>query len=174
MEVHHGGSDDADLLRNWYRQYYAPLTSFLHHCFGSGPPDPEDIAQSTFTRLLDYPNLSSISNPRAFLWRVGRNLAMSELRSRSTAERNLSQITAQASQLEGYLLGPERVLDGEEQIQKLMDALQKMPVRRRAILLMVRVDGLTQTEVARRLRISSPAVSRHLGIATAELYDALL
>ncbi|MEM8942988.1 MAG: sigma-70 family RNA polymerase sigma factor [Pseudomonadota bacterium] len=174
MGLHQEGIGDVDLLQDWYRQYYTPLTKFLQSRFGSGPPDPEDIAQSTFTRLLDHPNLRMVSNPRAFLCQIGRNLAISELRSRTTAERNCHELAASSSLPEGYLLVPERVLDAREQIQAIAKALKKMPVRRRAVLLMVRVDGLTQSKVARRLNISPPAVSRHLGMATAELYDALM
>ncbi len=162
------------LVRKWYAEYYAPLLGFLRARFGAGPPDPEDIAQRTFSRLLDRPALEQVRNPKAFLWRIAHNLAVSEQRSAAVAEQGARGLPAAFSSDEGYLLVPERVLEAKEQLEIAIGVLERMPERRRQVFLMARVDGLTQEEVASRLGISPPAVSKHIGSATADLYDALL
>lgn len=162
------------LVRKWYADYYEPLVGFLRARFGSGPPDPEDIAQRTFSRLLDRPALEEVRNPRAFLWRIAHNLVVSEQRSVAVAAQGVQSLLAAFPLDEGYLLVPERVLEAKEQLRTAIGVLERMPERRRRAFLMVRVDGLTQAEVASRLGISPPAVSKHIGNATADLYDALL
>lgn len=166
-------SEENSVLRVWYSKHFDLLVSFLRTRFGPGPPDPEDIAQRTFSRLLERPALDQVTNPRAFLWRIAHNLMVSEHRATGTAERRLENLRVLSELDEGYLLVPERVLEAQEQMQIALQILEAMPEKRRNILMMVRVDGCSQREVAARMGISAPAVSKHLGKATAELYDAL-
>lgn len=174
MSLNNDTSKGSDLVRQWYLDHYNALISFLHSRFGAGPPEPEDIAQRTFARLLDHPTLNEVANPRAFLWRIAHNMVVSEHRSSKTAERGLENLSLLSSVNEGYLLVPERVLAAQEQIRIAVRVLERMPEKRRTVFLMVRIDGLSQSEVASRLNITPPAVSKHVGKATAELYDALM
>ena len=167
-------ADDPGILRQWYSEHYSSLVKFLHSRFGAGPPEPEDIAQRTFSRLLRRADLLEVANPRAFLWRIAHNMVVSEHRAADAARRGVENLTVLSVLDEGYLLVPERVLEAEEQMQAAVEALEQMPDRRRNVLLMVRVDGMTQREVALRLGITAPAVSKHLAIATTQLYHALL
>ena len=162
------------LVREWYDEYYGPLIGFLRSRFGPGPPEPEDMAQRTFTRLLEQHSLADVRDPRAFLWRVAHNLTVSEQRAASATEQGADRVRARQSLDEGYLLVPERVLEAKQQLQVAVRVIESMPERRKQVFLMVRVDGLSQAEVASRLGISPPAVSKHIGKATADLYDALL
>ncbi len=166
--------DDRGLLRHWYSEHYRSLVGFLRTRFGAGPPEPEDIAQRTFSQLLGRSDLNEVANPRAFLWRIAHNLTVSEHRAAAAARRGVESLAVTSALDDGYLLVPERVLEAEEQVKAAVAAIERMPVRRRNILLMVRVDGLTHREVASRLGITPPAVSKHLAKATAELYAALV
>ena len=47
-----GKADFAAQLEGIYAAHFAPLVSWLHHAFGAGPPEPEDVAQRAFAKLL--------------------------------------------------------------------------------------------------------------------------
>ncbi len=115
-----------------------------------------------------------MANPKAFLWRIAHNLTVSEHRAAAAARRGVESLAATTAIDDGYLLVPERVLEAEEQMKAAVEVLERMSVRRRDILLMVRVDGLKIREVAARLGITPPAVSKHLAKATTELYASLV
>ena len=68
---------------------------------------------------------------------------------------------------------PERVVLAEEQIAVALGVLESMPKQRRRVFVLVRIEGLTHAQAARRLGISRPAVSKHVALAAAELYAAL-
>ncbi|MEM8572896.1 MAG: sigma factor, partial [Pseudomonadota bacterium] len=64
-----------------YQEYAAELAEGLRKRFGNGPPDPDDVAQEAFQKVLERGDLSTIKNLRAFLWRTARNLILSSKRS---------------------------------------------------------------------------------------------
>ncbi|MEM8982576.1 MAG: sigma-70 family RNA polymerase sigma factor [Pseudomonadota bacterium] len=164
----------SGLLEKWYSDHFTALVNFLRARFGIGPPDPEDIAQKTFTQILGKVDFQSVTNPRAYLWRVAHNLMVSEHRAIGAADRGVGNLTAITNVDEGYLLVPERVLEAKAQMQTALTVIGEMPERRRDVLILVRVDGLTLRETASRLGISSAAVSKHLAKATETLYNALV
>lgn len=164
----------SDLLEKWYSEHFIALVNFLRTRFGIGPPDPEDIAQKTFTQVLGKVDFETVTNPRAYLWRVAHNLMVSEHRAIGAAERGVGNLTTITNADEGYLLVPERVLEAEAQVETALRAIGEMPERRRDVLILVRIDGLTLREAASHLGISSAAVSKHLAKATEALYYALL
>lgn len=57
-----------------YREHAPRIVNGLRQAYGSGPPDPEDITQLVFQRVLERRDLSDIQNIRGFLWRTARNL----------------------------------------------------------------------------------------------------
>ncbi|MEM1261960.1 MAG: sigma-70 family RNA polymerase sigma factor [Pseudomonadota bacterium] len=167
-------TSQSGLLEKWYSEHFTALVNFLRSRFGVGPPDPEDIAQRTFTQVLGKVDFQTVTNPRAYLWRVAHNFMVSEHRAIGAAERGVGNLTAITDVDEGYLLVPERVLEAEAQVQTALRVIGEMPERRRDVLILVRVDGLTLRETASRLGISSAAASKHLAKATETLYYALL
>lgn len=145
--------------------YLRDLATGLRNRFGNGPPDPEDVAQEAFRRILEKDDTSSIRNLKAFLWRTARNLIfdskkMSAIRSKYDLE--IEQIFFPST---GDNSSPETVMLAREQLKAVNAILRDMPEKRRRALVLYRVEGLTLVEVARRLRISRTAVSKHIAKA---------
>src|SRR5262249_32309170 len=63
-------------LSDLYGRYRTELIAFIRRKFGSGPPDPEDIAQQAFANFAAIGPRDSIANPRAFLFRTAHNIAL--------------------------------------------------------------------------------------------------
>lgn len=153
---------------------FARFVRDLRAAFGSGPPDPEDVAQSAFEKMLSHRRLSDIRDLEGYLWRVAQNVIVSERRSRHAAEARDRAYSDSFFAGDGYLLTPERVLASREQLDVASEALAKMPDQRRRAFELVRIEGLSHGAAASKLGISRPAVTKHVTRATTDLYSALV
>ncbi|MEO1078437.1 MAG: RNA polymerase sigma factor [Pseudomonadota bacterium] len=156
-----------------YATCFRQLVAFLRSRFGSGPPPPEDLAQSAFERLLTARELREDASPKAFLWRTATNLAISSHRKNGVEQRNLPQFAVLFTDSEGCHRTPERVTEAEEQLDKIYKVLTQMPEKRSSAFLLVRVDGLSHAEAAAILGVSRAAVSKHVAKATKEIAGLL-
>ena len=168
------GAPRLDTLRRVYEDYADQLVANIRRRFGNGPPDPEDIAHEAFRRVCEYPDWSNIRNIRGFLWRIASNLVMTAKTSeaiRSKYERDIEQVFFPE---DGDLSTPETVIIARDQLDAINDLLAGMPERRRWALILHRLEGLTQQQVARRLGISRSAVAKHLNRAEKEVSELFL
>ncbi|WP_413458382.1 RNA polymerase sigma factor [Herbaspirillum huttiense] len=120
-----------------------------------------DALQDTWLRLqrLDA-DTSPILNPHAFLLRMAANIAVDQRRSQSRALPP-GEI-AELLELADHAPGPAQTAEARSEVQALMLLLERMPARRREILIMVRLEGMPQKEVAQRLGISLRTVEHEL------------
>ena len=145
------------------------LSNGLRDRFGNGPPDPDDIAQEAYRRVLERGDLSSIRNLKGFLWRTARNLVLDALKSQNSRSKYDFEIEQIFFPLKSDISSPETVMIAREQLKAINETLRSMPDKRRRALMLYRVDGLTQAEVARRLKISRTSVINHIAAAHAEI-----
>ena len=166
-------ADQAAMLEGLYRDHRDELVDFLRRQFGAGPPDPEDIAQLAFEKLLRRKTFSDLSSVRAFLWSTAKNLSISSLRrnkARANCDCEVQRLYFASS---GDEISPARVVEVEQQLLIIAAALRHMPENRRQTFVLHRIEGLNKAEVARRLGISRTAVVKRLARAAAEIDDAL-
>ncbi|MEM6707571.1 MAG: sigma-70 family RNA polymerase sigma factor [Pseudomonadota bacterium] len=164
-----------DVVVKFYRESFHRFVADLRAKFGSGPPDPEDVAQQAFEKLLNHSEAQEpIRSVKAYLWMMCRNIIVSELRAQKAAKVRDFEYAEQQFDLQGSVLSPERVLASREQLLIAEEALAKMPNRRRQAFTLVRLHGLTPAEAARELGISRTATSKHVAKATQEILSALL
>lgn len=149
----------SGLISDLYKKHWQELCSYLRSRYGDGPPEPEDIAQSTFAKLSELDTLSQIDNPKAFLFRTARNLLIDQFRRRVTGEKYLVREAeyAEASGLSA-VSGPERVLMSREELTMLESAVQGLDQRERDFLLLHRLHNLGFTEIGRRVGMSRNGV----------------
>lgn len=167
--------ESNDRVIQFYKDHFRQFVAELRSAFGSGPPDPEDVAQQAFEKLLRHDDPSSpIRNVKAYIWQVARNIIISDLRRQQTTRQRDQDYSAHHFDDGGYLLSPERVLESRQQIKRAELKLAAMPPQRRKAFVLVRFENMTQLEAARQLGISRPAVTKHIAKATKELLEALL
>jgi RNA polymerase sigma factor (sigma-70 family) len=155
--------DTQQAPRGMVADYLAVKSSLKQYLmrFFVRPQDVEDVMQETFLRAFQSEQSQTIRSPKSFLYKIGKNLA-------------LSQVSAKATQLMTYVgdfdelsvidsrLSAEDSLDLEQRIEILNRAIQKLPPQCRRVLVMRKVFGLSHKEVARRLNISVKTVEQHL------------
>ena len=164
---------DRQQLVELYTESATPLTAMLRRAFGDGPPDPDDIAQLAFQKLLERQDLSDIRNLKAFLWRTARNLVFKAKRSQEVRVRNDSEYEQRCFRSGGDDLDPERVISAKEQIKIINEALRAMPERRRRAFVLHRIDGLSIAATARQLKIGPTAAGKHISRASEQIDEVL-
>ncbi|MEM8776640.1 MAG: sigma-70 family RNA polymerase sigma factor [Pseudomonadota bacterium] len=147
------------------KSYLKDLSKGLRDRFGDGPPDPEDVAQEAFRRLIERGDTRSIKNLKAFLWRTARNLVFDDKKMSSIRSKYDLDIEQIFFSVKGDNSSPETVILAREQLKAVNALLRDMPEKRRRALILYRIEGLTLVEVSRRLRISRTAVSKHIARA---------
>jgi RNA polymerase sigma factor (sigma-70 family) len=123
--------------------------------------DVEDILQETFLRAFQSEQRQIIRSPRSFLYKIGKNLALSEKSAKAT---ELLTYVGDFGELLVLDSKPaaEDVLDLEQRIAQLNSVIQELPPQCQRVLVMRKVFGFSHKEVARRLNISVKTVEQHL------------
>ena len=165
--------DSNGTLASLHRDHWGDLCRYLMATFGQGPPEPEDIAQRAFARVAAHGDFRSIRNPKAFLWRIAQNIAVSEKRSQAVRRRQPQDIGGGSLPSPGDAVTPERVLVAKEQMAAIVATLDAMPAKRRRMLVLNRIEGLSFAEIARRTGLSQTAVKKHVARAMIDLDAAL-
>lgn len=144
------------------RPHEAQLRNYLQ---GSYPDvrDVDDVVQESYLRLWKTRAAEPIQSAKAFLFTVARRIALNVLRKNSNAP------FVHCSDLDDL-----RVLDQspnaadaaceQEKIDLLADAVMALPARCREIIILRKLQGLPQKEVADRLGISERAVESQVRI----------
>lgn len=118
-----------------------------------------DALQDTWLRLHGKPVVDAAS-PGAYLFRMAFNVAID--RQRSESRRLTTAEIDDLLDLADPSPDPADSAQTRSDLEMLVQAMEELPERRRAILLAVRVDGLTQPEVARRFGVSLRLVELEL------------
>ena len=127
-----------------------------------------DLAQEVFVRAWrHFDKLRSYDSPRAWLFRVATNLALSSIRGR----RALSSVDLLPSEQQPAASDPAWRVVERDLVRAALDAL---PARRRAALILREVYGLTGAEVARALGMSEAAARMTLSRAREQFRAAYL
>ncbi|NOZ38249.1 MAG: sigma-70 family RNA polymerase sigma factor [Gammaproteobacteria bacterium] len=166
-------SGKYESLSNLYSRFWEDICKYVNSTFGSGPPDPEDIAQAVFTNYAALDNTAEIENPRAFLYRSAHNMVVSHHRKAATRRRYMVEQKNNNPIRERDDIHPERILITRERLALLERVMWEMPAKRRRMLVLNRFDGLTYAEISRQSGLSQSAVKKHVMKALADFNKAL-
>lgn len=166
-------SKSARALQRLHQRYFRKLLAGITATYGVGPPEPEEIAQRTFTKLSEKQNLHTIEDLEGYAWITARNFMLSEKRSMRVRSEYSNEVSAGKAHAVCDNIDPERVLIGRGEIEIVIDALNQMSERRRAIFLGCRIEGMTPEEAGRRVGVSRSSAVRHVAVATVMISEAL-
>ncbi|MEM7781362.1 MAG: sigma-70 family RNA polymerase sigma factor [Pseudomonadota bacterium] len=156
-----------------YERYFEPLVRGLRQKYGSGPPDPADVAQQTFERLQRRGELNDIKNLQSFAWITANNIVHSELRALRVRERHAKREETSFWDHQCDEIDPARVISAREELEIVAAAISALPERRREIFMACRFEGLTPEQAGKRAGVSRSSAVRHIAVATATLIEAL-
>ena len=152
---------DAAAFETLFRRWAGPLLRYLERMLGEAGA-AEELVQEAFLRVhrarASYRPDARFSS---WLYRIGTNLALNELR-RPARRAPHGSVDSAEGDGEPLPAAPEpasdELVDARREVRALDRALRELPERQRAALWLVAVEGHSYAEVARSLEISESAV----------------
>ncbi|CAM4053849.1 Putative RNA polymerase sigma factor FecI [Pseudomonas wadenswilerensis] len=159
-------------LLSSFQEHYDDLLQFLTRRM-SDRQRAADVAQETYLKLVKIEQQElPVLHARSFIFRVAGNLAIDTLRREQRMSANLDDSEA-ARQVPCPAPAPEAALLASERLELLDEALLQLSANARQALLLNRVEGLTQAQIAQRLGVSESMVAKYIGQALRHCRDWL-
>jgi RNA polymerase sigma factor (sigma-70 family) len=123
--------------------------------------DADDVVQEMYARILSVPSLESIHYPKQYAVLTARAIVVDHVRHSRvvsiTSCGSLESLDVPLSEA-----STEKRLEFRGEVLAVADALAQLPKICRETLILRRVEGLSQKEVAARLKISEKTVEKHM------------
>ncbi len=151
-----------------FREYAPELHRFIARRMRN-PDNAADLTQEIFERYLQLPSPESVRDAQAFLYGIASNLVR-ELRYREG--RSLIAFDSHVVDAAAEHHGPAAREDFADHIaleQELKWAIAKLPAAHRAVLLLVKRDGLSYSEVAQQTGLTLATVTNYVSQARARV-----
>jgi RNA polymerase sigma-70 factor (ECF subfamily) len=156
---------------------FSLLRRFLSRFF-SERQDIEDVAQETFLRAYVAEQRKNIKQPKAYLFRIAKNLALTKLERKS---RQIAYYINESGDCvcesgDNFDFTAQESTYGEVEAQELLgiycDAVASLPEKCRQVFLLRKVHGLGHQEIADRMGLSVSSVEKYLlrGILECKAY----
>jgi RNA polymerase sigma-70 factor (ECF subfamily) len=121
----------------------------------------EELVQDLFVRLLRRSDLFQLENIDGYVFEAASNLA------RDRARRDAARGAGRHVRLDGLEMQSgeptaEQIVDDRRRVERLYEALEALPHRTRAVLILNRFEGMTYQQIASALGISVSAVEKHM------------
>ena len=167
VSVRDGGHiADVDELSRRYRAVL--LRYFMRR--GIAPLDAQDLTQEVFVRLSKRDVLDRVASVEGFLFTIAANVAIDFVR-RQKVRNDCPATGLHDSVHVTEDFSPERLLEGRQELSRIVAALNEMPARMRNIFILARLENLPRGEIAQRLGVSKSLVEQQIAAATACLAE---
>lgn len=163
--VRRAQSGDAEAFDALVRAHFTPVYAFLHRLVGN-PEDAEDLAQETFVRahrsLALYRIDASFST---WLLRIAHHLAIDHRRAAGRPHRAASFSGVEPALVDALVergprgANPREEAQRGELVRRLAEALDALPARLKAVLVLRAIEGREYDEIAAILGVR-PATAR--------------
>jgi len=130
------------------------------------PHEIEDVVQETYVRLCQVTNLDEIRNPRSYMLKTVRNLALDHVK---RAEHRLS-VRWDEDPEQGYTAANPDSDDvfqqsaASEEFAHFCEAVRQLPAQCRRVFVLKKVYGYSQREIAQQLVLSESTVEKHVAL----------
>ena len=153
-----------------YLENHDFLKNFLKRFF-SRSDDVEDMAQEAYLNAYRAEQERDIAEPKAFLFRIAKNLALNELNRKSQKmtdyiEDRVASVSLASTET------VEEELEARQAVRLYCEAVDALPKRCRQVYLLRKVNGMRHKEIAEQLGITTGAVEKHLcnGVKSCRAY----
>ena len=140
-------------------------SSLARAVMGLVPPrEVEDIVQETYVRVCQIKRPDEIRQPRSYLFRTARNLALDYLK-RSDNKLTDGMDEEDMNSLIDHSKGDDSTFDqvaSNQEFALFCEAVRHLPVKCRRVFVMKKVYGYSQIEIAKQLDISIGTVEKHI------------
>lgn len=171
LETSHATPGSGPGIEQLAARYRLPLRRFFERRLRAGP-DPEDLVQEVFVRLIRQRRIHDIRHLDGYVFQVAANVLRDHARRWSIRAQEANPDAIDAESLEGGF-SPERVVLGQEALEILIRALYELPEKTRAIFAMYHFESISQVDIARNLNMPLSTVEKHMSRANLHLLAQL-
>jgi RNA polymerase sigma-70 factor (ECF subfamily) len=144
------------LFASLFKKHSNNLHDFLYYKFGNSY-NPNDKVQEAFIKLWENCKKVSPEKAKSFLFTVANNLMLNETKHRKVV------LEFQKNKPKDYTNeSPEFLMQENEYMQKLQNAISNLTEAQRVAFLLNRVEGKKHREIAEMLGISTKAVEKRI------------
>ena len=167
---------DAQRLDEWFLTEVMPLEPALMRFLRRNWRNPSEIAdlrQELYVRLYDSGRAGLPAQTKAFVFRAARNLLIN----RAVRGQVVSIVLVadlEALNIAADTASPERNVEARDELRRLQAGLDKLPPRCRQVVVLRRIEGLSQREVAARLGVGEDTVEKQMVYGMRALIDFML
>ena len=130
------------------------------------PKEVEDVVQETYVRVCQIENKDAVREPRSFLFRTARNLALDHVK---RAESRLTSGTDAIDDLPAADFMTSSEVDStytqvvsDEEFVLFCEAVRELPKQCRRAFILKKVYGYTQKEIMAEMGVGQPTVETHI------------
>jgi RNA polymerase sigma-70 factor (ECF subfamily) len=143
-----------------FLENHAFLERFLARFF-SNQQDIEDVAQEAYLRAYVAEQKKEIEQPKAYLFRIARNLALTQLTRKSKKITDYLEESDASVVIECGAAADSEV-EAQESLGLYCEAVAALPEKCRQVFLLRKVHGLAHKEIAERMSLSVSSVEKYL------------
>ncbi|HWE45691.1 MAG TPA: sigma-70 family RNA polymerase sigma factor [Caulobacteraceae bacterium] len=166
---------DRDQRLAWFKAQILPHEAVLRHHLrriGVAADDVDDFAAEAMTRAYATQDWAQISNGRAYLSTIGRNLVFDAARRRKVvAIETIPDLDV--LHIADWQPSAESTVSAREELKVLQTALDQLPPRAREIFTLRRIEELSVKDIGAKLGLSVKTVEAHMTRALTALTEAL-
>lgn len=159
----------AALMDALFREHNQALVRFLAARLSSDQ-EAKEVAQEAYVRLLQLDQPKAVSFLRAFLYKTAANIAIDRLRRRRLAHETRPW---ELFDLEVDRRSPEAHASGADDVRIVAACLQELEPNCRQAVLLSRVHGLSSSEIATELGVTTRMVRMYVASALVRIHQAL-
>lgn len=119
--------------------------------------DIDDLIQEAYAKLAALPAFDHIARPDTFFFQIVRNLLVDQIR-RSRVVRIEAATELDVPSVYTEEPTPERIAGARRELARVAELIEGLPDRCRRVFTLLKVEGLSQKEVAARLGVSESVV----------------
>jgi RNA polymerase sigma factor (sigma-70 family) len=155
--------DDLERTR-WFLRQVLPHEPALRSWLGRRQRlgiDADDIIQEAYAVLAERESVDDIRHPRAYLFQIANSLVVRHVRRARVVSIQAVDNLDQSGFAEDAAT-PEQLAIDRDELRRLAKAIAAMPGQTREAFILRRVHGLSQREIAVRMRLSENTVEKHI------------
>jgi len=152
----HDNICNETLFSKVFTKYAEDLHNFLYYKFGDRL-NPKDKVQEAFIKLWENCSKVSPDKAKSYLYTVANNLMLNE-----AAHQKVVLKYQQHKPKEHTNEDPEFLMQENEYMQKLQNAISNLTEAERVAFLLNRVEGKRHKEIAEQLEIGTKAVEKRI------------